>query len=276
MKRFVLTLTITFLLGVQSKASDVPRDILIYNEDSLSLLAGPLESYFNRVFTIEEVFQDEDYQGGCWGRSHIATWRIENDSLFLAAVKPCNTRVYHPDSIPEAEFYYFFDSPLRGDMIFADWIDSTLYAGSGRLMYGLPYPYESIHEFEHEFVIKKGVIQSVKHLDNSKIRRSEFSECRAIRDEFIYSRMKRRKVEQYFPEKPIVAIVNINKLTDSGKITSVTIEGELSSRLKAEISRIIRKMPHWEVIFRHGQMINKQTEFSLKIDTKLLEKYKKT
>lgn len=63
-------------------------DLLIYNNDTVSLYANPLESYYT-----EDNPRPDYIVGGCWStacwRGYQAIWEVKNDSLFLNAILDC-------------------------------------------------------------------------------------------------------------------------------------------------------------------------------------------
>lgn len=63
-------------------------DLLIYNNDTVSLYANPLESYYTEDNPRPDYIVDGCWSTACW-RGYQAIWEVKNDSLFLNAILDC-------------------------------------------------------------------------------------------------------------------------------------------------------------------------------------------
>ncbi len=86
-------------------------DYMVYEGDTLSLYANPLESYFENNPRPDSLFAEIGYNStACW-RGYIAYWELKNDSLFLLEI--------HGDSTTIDLSLIFRDGKIK-NKIFAD------------------------------------------------------------------------------------------------------------------------------------------------------------
>lgn len=128
-------------------------DILIFNKDTVSIFSNPLEQYFE--VKKERTINGEELEGMCsalW-RGYIATWEIENDSLFLVRIRTnyCGGNPIDLDLVGE----------FGKDRIFANWFDGEIRSQLGSMLSYMHGGYGSVYEREQFFKIKEGAITKI-------------------------------------------------------------------------------------------------------------------
>jgi hypothetical protein len=111
------------MISVTIFATEQTPDVLIYKSDTILLETYPFEILMDSDSLIRKrIFRDgEDFciSSGCW-RGHVATWRIEKDSLFLTKLI---------DGCEEFEFKLneiFHKDKVIDNKVFADWFTGDL------------------------------------------------------------------------------------------------------------------------------------------------------
>ena len=161
-KLLLLVSTISLLSVFRVSATIQRSDILVINGESFELFTYPLESHPVR-FTTEMLFGKTKYEySWCW-RGYVATWSIENDSLFLIRIG--NDCGFGDGELMEADLSRLFKDKYRNGKIFADWVTKDLLSPRGDLLYSV---FSSIYEKEIEYVIENGKLQEIKSYDNVK------------------------------------------------------------------------------------------------------------
>lgn len=88
MKNLLLIL-ISLMISTRIFGTAQIPDLLIYNDDTLSLYANPLESYFNE----DNPRPGNIGGGGCWStacwRGYQAIWEIKDHKLYLNSITDC-------------------------------------------------------------------------------------------------------------------------------------------------------------------------------------------
>lgn len=98
-----------------SWATPQEPDLLIIDLDTILIFEYPLEYLMDRDAEIAQRIKNEDcIVTDCW-REHIATWQIQNDSLFLIQLRDCCDHKIIP-------LKRIFDlHQIRSNQVFASW-----------------------------------------------------------------------------------------------------------------------------------------------------------
>ena len=128
-------------------------DILIFNKDTVSIFSNPLEQYFE--LKKERTINGDELEGMCtalW-RGYVATWEIENDSLFLVRIQInyCGDNPIDLDLVGE----------FGKDRIFANWFNGEIRSQIGSMLSYMHAGYGSVYEREQFFKIKEGSITNI-------------------------------------------------------------------------------------------------------------------
>lgn len=248
MKKLTYILILTSLISLNQKAfgtAQIP-DFLIYEGDTLSIYANPLESYFENHSRPDSLFSEIGYNStACW-RGYIAYWELKNDSLYLIEIQG--------DSITIDLSLIFKDRETNGK-IFADWYSYSILNPYGKLLHYEHMGYGSIYEFEKEFVFEKGILTETKIYDNSKSRKSKYTENPELLKKYITDNINYSNITSEPFEKARV-YVQILSVTEDGKVDSVNVVRGWDNERDKEAVRVVKSIPEWDILYRHGKPFN--------------------
>ena len=123
MKRFLLVLTVNFLVFSTALSTEQVADILIIEEDTIYLQSFPLEN-----LKIKQA--PFDYGGysfintACW-RGYVATWQIMDETLVLKEVRKLGSTDTILNVLEYLENNGYTPKTINGNVI-ADWYSDTL------------------------------------------------------------------------------------------------------------------------------------------------------
>lgn len=259
-----------FLLSICIDAYSTAQipDRLIYNGDTLSLFSCPLDYYPNKdLINPKNLFGGQGcFYTACW-RNYVATWKIEDNKLYLIQVR--NACYSTDNSYVEASFQESIDTigskfadlktlfPDRYEngKVFADWVNTTMISPIGKLLFYIHDGYESIFEKELEFTFINRMVVSTRVYDNSKTRTSKYTASPALLRTYLENSINYNNVP--YPDKEIRVIVRISGATEDGKVDGVSILRGYNQMYDKEALRVVDSIPEWDVIYRHGKIINR-------------------
>ena len=128
------------------------KDELIVNGETAIIFDIPLEKYFSKKGqrTIDGIELRAPHTA--LYRGYIATWELENDSLFLIRVSA--------DSITEINVINEFGA----GKIFAEWVSDTIVSPRGEIL--VWQIHEPFYECEKHYIIEKGKLIETKNKEN--------------------------------------------------------------------------------------------------------------
>lgn len=263
---FVLLLVTMSLFGT----AQTP-DLIIFKGDTLPLYSLPLNSFPTQaLINPKSLFGGSGcFYTGCW-RNYIATWKIVDGKLYLVKIR--NACYPTPlkgvsasykggvdkDSIGSeyADLKALFPERFENGMVKADWVSGELYLPQGELLYYIHDGFQSIYETELKFTLEKGALVEIEKLDNSKTKRSKYSEDSKLLLKYIYDNINHENLPKNDTIKGRV-ILYIYSSDDNGKIDSVVVVRGLNELYDKEAVRVVKSIPEWDVIYRHGKKINR-------------------
>jgi hypothetical protein len=139
-----------FFCYTKTFATHQTPDYLIIDKDTLPIYSNPLESYFDnceRPASIAEMTST-----ACW-RGYVATFRLQNDSLFLVNLQ----HDYKGETI---DFNTIFDENTTNQPKFAYWVSHDLMVPSGKLLSYDHMGYGSTYDTETDYSFKNGLFKS--------------------------------------------------------------------------------------------------------------------
>ena len=243
MKIFKLFLLPLFLLLLTSRVYSTSQypDYLIYKGDTLPIFANPLESYFDHHPRPDSLFEKRGNRStACW-RGYIAYWELKNDSLFLLRVEGDKADIELP--------LIFNDKKIKGK-VFANWYSYSILNPYGELLNYEHMGYNSIYQYEKEFIFKKGKLKSIKLYDNSKSKKSIYTQDESLLKNHIDSMIKNSQLPK--PNVKIKIYVCIADVDDEGRIKKVKIARGYNKLYDQEAMRIVKSIPGWDVLYYHG------------------------
>lgn len=238
--KYLSILILLSLISCKVFATAQVPDYLIYNNDTIPIFSNPLESYFNKHKRPDKIFEKYGYHNtGCW-RGYIAYWELKNDSLFLLRIEG--------DSLDIELSLIFKDRKINGK-VFADWVTQNINNPYGKLIYYEHMGYNSVYEYEKEFQIQKGKLTGIKIYDNSKSKKSIYTQEPDSLRNFIRNHIDYTKVP--FPDSIIRIRVRIVHSNEEGKIDSVDVFRGNNTNYEKEAIRVVKSIPDWDVLYSH-------------------------
>jgi len=263
-------LALFLVISLNSFGTAQIPDRLIYKGDTLSLFATPLGLLPQR-----ELLNTKSFFGGkgcffsaSW-RNYIATWSIENNKLYLISIRntcyPTELKNVagsfkaKSDSIGTeyADLKKLFKDKYINGKVLADWVSDTVYAPKGKLLYYIHMGFESIYEKELEFKIINGALVQVSELDNSKLKRSKYSENGELQYQFLQSRINYSKIPK--SNKPIMVEIMLTNVNEKGKIVGAEVTWSQNEIFNKEALRVVKLIPVWDILYRHGKRASSQS-----------------
>jgi hypothetical protein len=227
-----------------SGTAQIP-DFLIYKGDTLSIYANPLESYFDSISRPDSVFEKYGYNStACW-RGYIGYWELRNDSLFLVELQGDSAII---------DLSLIFKDRKTNNEIFADWVDYPINNPFGELIHYEHMWYASIYEFERDFIFKKGILTEIKEYDNSKSKKSKYTQDNKLLIDFIKSNTNNSLLPDTVEK--VKVFIQITKVSAEGKIDSVKVVRGYNRTMDNEAIRVIKSIPEWDILYRHGEPFN--------------------
>ena len=238
-------------------------DRLIYNGDTLSvMLYLPNELHSVRLFGDKETC----ITTAC-GRGYVATWEIVKDQLYLTGIYSC---CYYEDSI-QADLGLLFSEKANNGKVKADWITTNAFCQTGKIIARIDAGL-SIYENDFEFVFNKGKLLGIKSYDNSRSRKSIYSQNQEKLKEFIYSNINWNNLPKL--EKPI-RIVLIFSANEIGTVDSVEVMRSDNETFNQEAVKVIKLIPDWDVFYFRGEFFRVPWFFPIVFSEEHQKKYGK-
>ncbi len=155
--------TFALLLAVLTlKATEQRPDLLIYKSDTILIDKFPLDILIEEDSLIaKEIIDSTCISSDCW-RQYIATWKIENDSLFLIGLKDCcNDKTISLKKV-------FGKSYIKNEKVFANWYSETITAGFGKNLGFVENEWKFKFEKQIELIVDKGKIVRLSIITGDK------------------------------------------------------------------------------------------------------------
>jgi hypothetical protein len=150
MKKVVIALFLTCILHPLPATEQFP-DLFIYNNQILYIRDLPIDilsSYLPIEVNNQILASQTGYSTGCY-RGYVATWKLENDSLFLVKLENIKGK--------ELALEKYFPGKNSPKGVFADWFNHIIKAGMKDIMFSEKY-LASIR-FKGRF--KNGILQEI-------------------------------------------------------------------------------------------------------------------
>jgi hypothetical protein len=244
MRVLILLLSIFLVIGVHRSSS---ADTIMYNGVTYELYGFPLQFisrfkqwntthiFFGEDAGIAQAFDDVDYS---------CTWIVKDDHIYLQSIKSENLT---------ANLQAIFLEKFENGLVLADWIDTTLYASYGNILFSLGVTIsETIFEYELALKICKGKVISVEKCDNTK--------TKTLKDDRLLRELIRNNINwENLPESDTIkrtVYVQVISADSDGKIDSVSIVRGVNEIYDREAVRIVKAIPEWPVVYRHGKVLN--------------------
>jgi hypothetical protein len=184
-------LTIVLALPLTAGATGQQPDILIYKGKTYDLFANPLESFYKNEKD-KPLFQVRPgvMSTGNW-RGYVATWKIENDFLYLVKLDAWICRDWDESTCTKVNLRRLFGKRYRNGRIHANWFSGDLRIPDGKMLQYVHMGYGSIYEREITLQVKSGRIVAESTIDNTQ---------RALPSQI---ELQRRELEKMKPKPPL-------------------------------------------------------------------------
>jgi hypothetical protein len=281
------TIIILFIVLIRNVAIGQSSDILIWKSDTLNLYSNPLDlsiewGDFGQI--IENKIEEErtkksnDSEIEIWPwRNYTTEWLIENDSLFLTKIKS----IYDKD----IEINLQGKIIKKQNKIFADSINGKLivFYGSCIICIGNHVGNTSVYSKETVLEFKNGVLSKKTDYNNSFLKESKLSSMDPNEYlNFIYGNVNWSKLPELKKKEYHQVIVTV-KPKQNGRLKkidwkntylifndNIIIQDKANSFIK-EAVKVVKKVPDWNVVIRHGKILN-QT-FVIFLNEQMKNKY---
>ncbi|TRX66318.1 hypothetical protein [Carboxylicivirga sp. M1479] len=155
-----------FISSSKASATHQIPDYLVIETDTFELFSNPLTAYFN--FKNEKKINEhhiKSLHSACW-RGYIATWQLENDSLFLIKIEGKNAN--------NEAISYDLKKEFGNTKVYAEWFTGTLISPRGNRLQYHNMAYASVYEKEMQYhvwngKVKKEVIKHNLSSDNKRL-----------------------------------------------------------------------------------------------------------
>jgi hypothetical protein len=140
------------ILGVEAFSTPQREDNIIIHGDTLSLTSTPLEEIIGeKADSLRRFLEPLQRINTSCTKGYLATWKLENDHLYLIDLKSCLD--WTP--IPLNRIF----SLRPGEKVLAEWYTGSLNILSGKVVvHNVPFP---VQEYGYQVSIWKGRILSV-------------------------------------------------------------------------------------------------------------------
>jgi len=198
-------------------------------------------------------------------RNYVATWTIEGNKLYLLSIKnacyPTDMKYVNAsfnagaDTTGKeyADLETLFPDKFANGKVSADWVNTKIISPKGKMLYYINDGFMSIFEKEVEFTFEKGTLIQTQEFDNSKTRTSKYTQDLELLKEFIKNNIDYSKLPK--SNKTIKVIVAVHNTNEDGKIDDVTILRGYNDIFDNEAERVVKSIPQWDVLYRHGKKI---------------------
>ena len=159
MKSIRIILLLFFVLCSKNLLATAQRgDKLVVNGDTAWIHSFPLEKYLSTKGkrTIGDFDLDKQLTiSTALFRGYIATWKLENDSLFLIRIQPTQFSDEEPKELN-------IQSEFGSDRVFAQWVTTNIIHPQGEILH---YSDRDIYEGEKHYTIEQGKLLATEEVN---------------------------------------------------------------------------------------------------------------
>lgn len=275
MSRLIVVFILIYFLSAKIYATGQAGDRIIIGNDTLQLLSAPFEPILQqRNITANDLWGDSfDYNTACW-RAYIATWKIENEKLYLIELAPCNYYDYPKGKCPKVNLGKKFPDICEEGKIFAGWVNEELLIANGELLHSESNGFDRIYAKEIGLFFMNGLIVKRVNYDNSKTKVSQYSQNEILLRDFIQSNIDWKGIESALDSTTRKVYCSIISVKENGKIDSVSIIYPANVELlNREAERVIKTIPQWDVLYKRGKLFPRIWTLPVRFDMAMMKKY---
>ena len=193
----LLVLSILLFHVIRLCATGQGGDRIIIGKTPSNYLPHPWKNCCRKEKFLRQDFWGDKNTGwntGCW-RGYIATWKLENNKLFLEEIAPCDTYGKPPGNYPIADISKLFPDLYKDGHIFAGWVTDELLVAKGKMLWYMHNGFDRIYERELGLVVESGILQKTNEYDNSKTKESPLIKDERLLASTIYSNIRWNEIQ---------------------------------------------------------------------------------
>ena len=175
MRKLLIALVVTVLLPAAALATAQQPDVIHYEGKKYMLFTNPLESYFKEDERPKFRISQGGISTGNW-RGYVATWRVEDDTLYLVGLDSWICKDLRPENCKRADLKELFGDKFRDGKVKADWFTGDLRMPDGEQLRYVHMGYDSVYEREIILDVAAGKITGKQVIDNTKMKSKEKGE----------------------------------------------------------------------------------------------------
>jgi hypothetical protein len=265
MRIYLIVLTIILPLKVFSTGQ--VADAIIYNGDTLQLLANPLELLYDSTNRPEWFFERSSCMStACW-RGYIAYWEIKDNNLFLIKIGSCC-----PDKdFITADLARLFGDKFVNGKVHAYWVTGELFAPFGKMLFYEHSGYERIYEQEFGFTINNGKLIKVNSHDNRKTIVPKYYSDQKTFYEFMDQNLNWNIFKGLSKGSRI--FIELTSGNGGGPGEAKIVRG-LGEPYDSEVIRTVKKLPEWLTLYRHGVLYRRSVILPVFVGKEAAKKYR--
>jgi len=267
---YILTLLLFITLKSHLFACGQIGDILIYNNDTLSIRDFPLEQLYNNDQEKPDFFDNYKTNRfpsntGC-RRGYQAYWIIIDNQLFLTSINSC----CEPDNLKKANLKKLFGRKCINGKVRAYWFSGKVIGEIGEPILYLNFM-DFLVPYEREFDFVKGHLIESKLFDNTKTKESKYLTNYYMHDAYIYKNINWDSLPKLNGEE-----INVNVIfssNENGIIDSAYVQYKYNKKFDEEAIRVIKSIPEWNIYLREGKAVRVKWYRDILFNDELREQY---
>lgn len=246
-KRFCVIL---ILFSISMFCNAQLLDLLIIKADTLKIFSIPLKQYpDSSQIIIRKLLQIDAPQNTFNWLEFVATWKIENDNLYLLSIK---TNTKNKPVLNNADFREIFHDKYANGRVLADWFSGSLYSPIGKRVFVADDGYKTSYEKERELIFQNGKLLGEKILDNSKSRQLRYDTITHFKDGNYFNSLINWVIIPKISGADIRVNVNFSANED-GIIDEVRVMRPRGDVFDSEAIRVVKTLPANVQIY-HGKL----------------------
>ena len=257
---------LVLLIYIPLKATEQIPDYLIYKGETVEIYSNPLEEIIVTAYRDTSFFINTCMSTACW-RGYQATWKIENEKLFLLKIEDgCGEKV-------GADMKLIFEEKWINNKVEANWYSGEIVIPFGEEIYGEHMGYSTVHEYEEIIIFENGKILSKNKIDNTKTKLPYFnSDNLSIH---LIKNLDRQIIQEIWDKEFVIDLYGDIEGNEKRQVTKVEFNRKNQIKYEEKIKEIIFKINDWNILYRHGEKAKLPWLYPIKIDKKKLRKNKK-
>jgi hypothetical protein len=150
-----------------------------------------------------------------------------------------------------ADLKVLFPERYENGKVYADWFTGSIATPQGKSLFYVPTEYQYAYERELEFYFEKGILKWTKLCDNSKSKKSIYSQDPEKLVKFIYNNIK----WDILPKQDSCRVSLRFSANEEGVIDDVSVVRGYNEIFDQEAIRVIKSIPEWDVYFSKGELV---------------------